>query len=108
LFSQKSFKELGSLHPHLISCLQNRLKVNEMTKVQQLSIPHILNGKDCLIKSATGSGKTLAYLVPIIQLLQSIRPEISRSNGIYCLIIVPTRELVVQCFQALTLLCNVS
>jgi len=79
-----------------------------MTKVQQLSIPFILNGRDCLVKSATGSGKTLSYLVPILQMLQLIEPKINRCDGIYSLIIVPTRELVVQCFQSLTLLCNVS
>ncbi|XP_074599427.1 ATP-dependent DNA helicase DDX31 isoform X1 [Brevipalpus obovatus] len=106
LFSSKKFSDLANLHPHLISCLENRLKIEAVTKVQQLTIPVILEGKDVLIKSATGSGKTLAYLVPIIQRLREIEPKISRSDGIHCLIIVPTRELVLQCFQTVSTLCQ--
>ena len=47
----------------------------------------------------TGSGKTLAYAVPILQKLQDIRPKISRSDGTFVLVIVPTRELAIQSFE---------
>ena len=30
------------------------------------SIPFVMGGHDCAIKSETGSGKTLAYLAPIL------------------------------------------
>ena len=49
-----------------------------------------------MIKSETGSGKTLSYLIPIVQMLQSMPTKIDRSDGAYCLILVPTRELCVQ------------
>ena len=49
-----------------------------------------------MIKSETGSGKTLAYLIPIVQILQSLPTKIDRTSGVYCVILVPTRELCVQ------------
>ena len=39
------------------------------TRVQQLSVPHILRGDDVLIRAETGSGKTLAYMCPILAAL---------------------------------------
>eukprot|EP00798_Chlamydomonas_sp_ICE-L_P002406 gene2406-8717_t len=46
------------------------LQFERPTKVQQGAIPHLLAGRDALVKAPTGSGKTLAFLVPIIQDLQ--------------------------------------
>ena len=54
----------------------------------------------------TGSGKTLAFAVPIVQTLQSIEPPITRSDGIHALVIVPTRELALQCYECFTVLCQ--
>lgn len=48
------------------------------------------------IRSQTGSGKTLAYAVPIIECLQGIDPRIKRTDGIFVIIVVPTRELALQ------------
>ena len=45
-------------------------------QIQESTIPVILNGSDCFVKSMTGSGKTLAYAIPIIQLLQKKEPQI--------------------------------
>lgn len=104
----KTFESLNErLHPHLISCLSNRLNIDKMTNVQSRSIPFILDRTDCLIKSVTGSGKTLVYCVPIIQILQEKTPKITRTDGIYALIIVPTRELVLQCYNILESLSKV-
>lgn len=64
-----------------------------MTQIQEKSIPNIIDGKDCYVKSQTGSGKTLAYAVPIVQKLMSVEPKIKRSDGIYALVLVPTREV---------------
>lgn len=104
----ESFDSLKDrIHPHLISCLAARQGITKMTNVQSKSIPVILDGFDCLVKSVTGSGKTLAYVIPIIQRLQAKEPKISRNDGIYALIIVPTRELVMQCYSLLESLCKV-
>lgn len=64
-----------------------------MTRIQENTIPAILAGKDCFVKSQTGSGKTLAYAIPIIQKLASIKPNLKRTDGIKALILVPTREV---------------
>lgn len=77
-----------------------------MTTVQSEAIPKILTGKDCLIKSVTGSGKTLAILIPLVQILQALDPPITRDEGMVALIILPTRELVVQFYEPLVLLCT--
>lgn len=70
------------------------------TVVQSYAIPEIMKGGDVMIKSETGSGKTLAYLIPIVQMLQAAPERIERSDGAYCLILVPTRELCVQIEEA--------
>ncbi|GFY40510.1 probable ATP-dependent RNA helicase DDX31 [Trichonephila inaurata madagascariensis] len=103
LFTEKSFEDFN-LHPHLVSCLKSRLEVTKATKVQEETIPIILKGRDVLVKSCTGSGKTLAYAIPIVQKLQEIEPKIKRADGVYALIIVPTRELALQCFDIFSLL----
>ena len=66
------------------------------TKIQQLCIPAIISGKDVLGKSVTGSGKTAAFLLPIMNDLVKNR---SYSSYVRVLIILPTRELALQCFD---------
>ena len=60
------------------------------TKVQEKVIPIALNGHDIFVNSETGSGKTACFLLPIV-LIQN-----------QALIIVPTRELALQCNEMLT------
>ncbi len=59
------------------------------TKIQDKSIPEVLNGKDILGLASTGSGKTAAFLVPMIN--KSIQDQTQK-----CIIITPTRELASQ------------
>ncbi|XP_033099162.1 probable ATP-dependent RNA helicase DDX31 isoform X2 [Anneissia japonica] len=98
LFSDSNFKNLN-LHPFMISNLEERLKLSQVTQVQNESIPAILSGQDVLIKSQTGTGKTLAYAVPIVQSLQAMQPPVARSHGVHALVLVPTRELALQSFE---------
>lgn len=60
------------------------------TRVQQMSIPKILKGKDIVVKSQTGSGKTAAFAIPICEKVKwdHRRPQ--------ALVLCPTRELAVQ------------
>lgn len=61
------------------------------TDVQAESFPIIMSGRDMVGISQTGTGKTFAYVLPLLQTLKysnQIQPRI--------LILVPTRELVVQ------------
>jgi len=68
------------------------------TSAQQFGIPRLLNNENLLLISQTGKGKTLAYLIPLIDKLirtnqDKLYPQPQRPRAI---IVVPTRELVVQ------------
>ncbi len=61
------------------------------TPIQQESFSAILGGADFVGIAQTGTGKTIAYLLPILQDLsysEQLQPRV--------LILVPTRELVIQ------------
>eukprot|EP00276_Gloeochaete_wittrockiana_P020978 CAMPEP_0184357722 /NCGR_PEP_ID=MMETSP1089-20130417/110469_1 /TAXON_ID=38269 ORGANISM="Gloeochaete wittrockiana, Strain SAG46.84" /NCGR_SAMPLE_ID=MMETSP1089 /ASSEMBLY_ACC=CAM_ASM_000445 /LENGTH=808 /DNA_ID=CAMNT_0026695651 /DNA_START=8 /DNA_END=2434 /DNA_ORIENTATION=+ len=64
------------------------------TAIQRRSIPLLLEGKDICGMASTGSGKTGAFLLPILQRLYHLPIEENRSR---VLILLPTRELAVQC-----------
>ena len=98
VFSANSFESL-SLDTYMLRNLRDNMKFNKMTNVQQQAIPSILKGIDALVKSQTGTGKTLAYAIPIIHTLQSIRPKIKRADGVFAIVIVPTRELALQSYE---------
>lgn len=61
------------------------------TPIQQEAFSVILSGKDVVGIAQTGTGKTLAYLLPILQ-----EYRFSKQNNPRVLILVPTRELVLQ------------
>lgn len=69
------------------------------TKVQEKVIPVALKGHDILVNSETGSGKTACFLLPIIQKIISTRNSNCSSHA---LILVPTRELALQCHEMLS------
>ena len=61
------------------------------TPIQSQSFPVIQSGKDMVGIAQTGTGKTFAYMLPILQGLtfsKELQPRV--------LVIVPTRELVIQ------------
>lgn len=61
------------------------------TPIQTEAFPVILSGKDVVGIAQTGTGKTFAYLLPIIKEL-----KFSKQLNPRVLILVPTRELVLQ------------
>lgn len=79
---------------HLKKALNNAiadLGFEKPTPIQQEAFSVILSGKDILGIAQTGTGKTLAYLLPVLEELtfsKQLTPRI--------LIMVPTRELVIQ------------
>lgn len=81
------FNYLG-ISPHLISSIKKQ-GITSPTEVQKKVIPQILNGKNILARSNTGTGKTLAFLLPIVE-------RMTKKNNETALILVPTRELVIQ------------
>ena len=65
------------------------------TDIQFRSIPAILKGEDVLAIAQTGTGKTAAFAIPILHLLHD-RKISGRTEGIKCVVMVPTRELALQ------------
>lgn len=100
VFSADKFSEL-KLSTFMVSNLENDLNLITMTSIQKAAIPSLLEGKDVFVKSKTGTGKTLTYAVPVINSIQNIKPKINRGDGMYAVILVPTRELAIQSFDVL-------
>lgn len=71
----------------------------EPTPIQREAFPVIRSGKDMIGIARTGTGKTLAYLIPILMKLHYAQGKYPRA-----IVIVPTRELVVQVCESVELL----
>jgi len=80
------------------------LGYTQMTKIQSLSIPALLSGKDLIGAAKTGSGKTLAFLLPIVDLLHNAK--FGSRNGTGAIVILPTRELAMQIYGVCKDLCT--
>jgi len=65
------------------------------TDIQFKSITPILNREDVLAIAQTGTGKTAAFAIPVLSYLNE-RKKIKGTDGIRCLVMVPTRELALQ------------
>ncbi len=61
------------------------------TPIQERTFPLAMSGRDVLGIAQTGTGKTLAYLLPCINLW-----KFNKDNPPQILVLVPTRELVLQ------------
>lgn len=66
------------------------------TRIQASTIPWALQGRDICGGAVTGSGKTLAFLLPVLERLQYRIRGLAASR---VLILMPTRELAVQCYE---------
>lgn len=64
------------------------------TPIQEQAFPVVMSGKDVIGIAQTGTGKTFAYMLPILQDL-----AFSKQKHPRVLILVPTRELVVQAVE---------
>ena len=83
------FSELN-LNTPLINAL-NDLDITRPTTIQEKAYPVIMSGRDMVGIAQTGTGKTIAYLLPCLRQWK-FTPE----KHPQILIVVPTRELVVQ------------
>ncbi len=69
------------------------MNFQEMTPVQEHTMPVIMSGRDLIGCAQTGTGKTAAYVLP---LLDKLVRQGNPNNEVKSLIIVPTRELAQQ------------
>ena len=84
-----TFLELN-LNTPLLNAL-NDLGFENPTPIQEKLYPAVLSGRDAVGIAQTGTGKTFAYLLPILRQLKYSDQKHAR-----ILIVVPTRELVLQ------------
>ncbi|MBP9186847.1 MAG: DEAD/DEAH box helicase [Bacteroidia bacterium] len=86
-----NFKDLNINNP-LLKALED-LEYIHPTPVQVESYPVIMSGRDVVGIAQTGTGKTFAYLLPVLRQL-----KFSEQRHPRVLIVVPTRELVMQVY----------
>ena len=84
-----SFRDLN-LNNQLYNALDD-LGFSSPTPIQEQSFGMVASGKDVVGIAQTGTGKTFAYMLPILRDLKFSKQENPR-----VLVLVPTRELVVQ------------
>nr|WCZ58476.1 ATP-dependent RNA helicase [Andalucia godoyi] len=78
--------------------------IHSPTPVQAAAIPPILKGMDVCASAVTGSGKTLAFLLPLLDRLLHLKKDAGfgfNQPESRILVLVPTRELALQCSQVL-------
>jgi len=89
IFQMTAFENLNLSKP-LFNAIDD-LGLDRPTPIQSAAYPVILSGKDVVGIAQTGTGKTFAYTLPILKdhtFSKQINPRV--------LILVPTRELVLQ------------
>ncbi|KAI9850820.1 MAG: nucleolar DEAD-box protein required for synthesis of 60S ribosomal subunit [Thelocarpon superellum] len=89
-----SFQNMSLSRPVLKGL--NAVGFTSPTPIQAKTIPIALLGKDVVGGAVTGSGKTAAFLVPILERLL-YRPKTVATSRVA--ILMPTRELAVQCHE---------
>jgi ATP-dependent RNA helicase DDX27 len=99
--STSSFQSFFLSRP-ILKGLSN-LSFTTPTPIQQKAIPIALLGKDVVGSAVTGSGKTAAFLLPILERLL-YRPRKVPTTRVA--ILMPTRELAVQCYAVAIKLAN--
>ena len=104
------FEELGSkdlVHRNVVSTITRDMRLETMTEVQTKTINEALRGDDIIAQAKTGTGKTLAFLIPTLQRIINVDPELAQrssnrrwkrttADDIRAIIVSPTRELAEQ------------
>jgi superfamily II DNA/RNA helicase len=92
--SHDSFKSLGL--SDLICDAYSQLGYQNPTPIQSASIPIGLERKNIIAQAKAGTGKTLAFASVALSLAES-----SLDDGVYCVIVLPTREIAIQVFDVI-------
>ena len=91
-FVTMKFSELG-LTDAILEAIDH-MGFEKATPIQEMAIPHILEGRDLIACAQTGTGKTAAFILPILHKISG-----KEDTSINTLIVVPTRELAMQIDQ---------
>jgi ATP-dependent RNA helicase RhlE len=95
-----TFADLG-LSPKLLKALE-KTTLKAPTPIQEQAIPHVMKGRDLMGLAQTGTGKTAAFGLPLLHRLLDIGHPPGPRN-VRALILAPTRELVTQISDNLTI-----
>lgn len=95
--TKRSFQEFNLSRPILRGLAA--VGFSNPTPIQRKTVPVALLGKDIVGSAVTGSGKTAAFVVPILERLLFRPRKVPTSRVV---ILMPTRELAVQCYNVAT------
>ena len=95
-FSNETFDKLD-ISANLKRALKEVMGFDRLTKIQERTIPHLLNGRNLIGAAKTGSGKTLSFLIPALENLSKVKFRHNHGTGV--LVITPTRELAQQIYD---------
>lgn len=70
--------------------LESKFGITELNPMQKKMLETASHKRDILLLSPTGSGKTLAFIMPVLKMLKD------PAGRIQCVVIAPSRELVLQ------------
>ena len=74
----------------ILESVKSRLGIDSLNDMQKEMMSNASESRDIILLSPTGSGKTLAFTLPVLKLM---KPSTGR---IQCVVIAPSRELVIQ------------
>jgi probable ATP-dependent RNA helicase DDX4 len=89
----KTFEEANLRDFLLINVTKSGYK--KPTPIQKRAIPIIMGKRDLMGCAQTGSGKTAAFVLPILNTIMNDKDTLNPGKP-QCLIVAPTRELVIQ------------
>ncbi|MDJ0756632.1 MAG: DEAD/DEAH box helicase [Ardenticatenaceae bacterium] len=79
--------------PEMIRFALNNAGWTNLTEVQAMSLPYMIEGRDLMVQAKTGSGKTGAFILPLTEKIDPLEPACQ------AMILVPTRELALQVYE---------
>lgn len=74
----------------ILEGIKKGLGIEELNPIQKKMLESSSDSRDIILLSPTGSGKTLAFTLPVLKMM---KPSTGR---IQCVVIAPSRELVIQ------------
>ncbi|MCF0217691.1 MAG: DEAD/DEAH box helicase [Malacoplasma sp.] len=81
---------MNELKDFIVETLNNEFEISELNDLQKEFIPLVYKDSSLILCSPTGTGKTFCYLLPILNQVDLL------NNDLQCLIVVATKELLMQ------------